>query len=144
MSPAKICDTLNRLLAIHGSSLPMYLASAAPWISRTDEDARATLSSIVSDQRSTIDRLGELVTENGGRADAAAFPMEFTSYHDLSLDFLLHKMIEKQRQAIDGIRQIIDELSDEAAIRPVVEESLGAAKGHLDSLQELLTDSPKV
>ena len=88
-------DLLNRLLVVHGRSLPIYLADAAPWVGRDRSEAVEVLQAIAADQRQTVDRIGELIMDEGGRLNLGGFPMEFTSYHDLSMDFMVTKLIER-------------------------------------------------
>lgn len=128
---------LNRLLAIHGRSLPVYLADAVPWIRDGQNDAAELLNAIANDHRRTTDRLGEYLVEAGDRWEPGGFPMEFTSYHDLSLDFLVSKMIEHQQQDIDAMESVVDAAEEGSEVRAVAEDCLGAARGHLESLREL-------
>ena len=137
MSPANSNDVLNRLSVIHNRSLPMYLAYAPPFYRRANDDARATIENIVSYQQEIVDRIGTLIVERHGTVDNGAFPMVFTGYHDLSVEFLISKMIELQTKDVDTIQSCVDDLSDDPIAKAIAEEALGAAKGHLDTLQEL-------
>ena len=130
-------DLLNRLLAVHGRSLPIYLANAVPWVGRGRSEAVEVLQAIAADQRQTVDRIGELIVDEGGRLNLGGFPMGFTSYHDLSIDFMVTKLIERQRVDIHKIEAVVAETESGSTIRAIAEEALGAAKGHLQSLQEL-------
>jgi hypothetical protein len=128
---------LNHLLTLHGRSLPVYLASAAPWFGRGRGGAAEVLQAIANDQLRTVDRIGELIVDEGGRLNLGGFPMGFTSYHDLSIDFLVTKLIERQHAAIRQIETVIAESESDSTVRAIAEEALGAAKGHLQSLLEL-------
>ncbi len=125
------------MLAVHGRSLPIYLADAAPWVGRGHSEAVEVLQAIAADQRQTVDRIGELIVDEGGRLNLGGFPMEFTSYHDLSIDFMVTKLIERQRVDVQEIETVVAETESGSTIRVIAEEALGAAKGHLQSLQEL-------
>lgn len=135
MDSVQICNALNRIIAIHGGSLPVYLSDAAPWFGN-NSTAQESLRSIASQQKSTIDRLGRMVLELGGEVQHGSFPMDFTGFHDLSLDFLLQEMIRRQRSEIAEIESIADSLPESAA-KSAAEEALGAAHGHLETLREL-------
>jgi hypothetical protein len=130
-------DLLNRLLAVHGRSLPIYLADAEPWVGRGGSEAVEVLQAIAADQQRTVDRIGELIVDEGGRLNLGGFPMKFTSYHDLSIDFMVTKLIEWQRADVHKIEAVVAETENGSTIRAIAEEALGAAKGHLQSLQEL-------
>ena len=130
-------QTLNRLLIVHYRSLAMYLGYAKPSWHEGDEHAREVFELIVQDQQETVDRLFERIMDSDGGVEFGHFPMEFTGLHDLSFEFLLQKLIEHQRHDIGAIESCIRNLDSDLFARAVAEESLGAAKGHLESLLEL-------
>ena len=137
MGPSTI-DVLNRLSEIHSRSLPMYLSYAVPWTSnRRDQDAAKSLKLISDDQKSTADRINELILEEDGTVNSVHFPIYFSGYHDLSLRYLLGKLIELQHLSVQQIQQCVDELALAPRARAIAEEALGAAKAHLQTLQEL-------
>src|SRR5688500_13819360 len=142
MTSKSTVEILNRLLALHTRSLAMYLSYAQPSWHRGDEAARETLQSIVEDQRAFAERIGEMIVEIGV-INEGGFPMFFTAYHDLSFDFLLQKMIEFQKRDIGVIEQIIGQLLLVPMAKALAEESLGAAKAHLEALQELKQGKPQ-
>ena len=130
-------DVLNRLLVLHNRSLPMYLANAVPWTRIGNEHAIEVLGQIVADQRHTVDRIGEMITESGGDVDVGEFPMVFTAYNDISFDFLLGLLITRQKRELAAIEQCLAQLGSAPLAKALAEEARGAALGHLDSLQEL-------
>lgn len=135
MNSGQICNALNRIIAIHEGTLPLYLSDAAPWFG-ADTTARETLSAIASNQRTTIDRLGQIVLEHGAEVRHGSYPTEFTGYHDLSLDFLREEMIRRQMAEIAQLEAIADAMP-ESAEKSAAEEALGAARGNLESLREI-------
>ena len=137
MAADSTISALNRLLAIHNRSLVQYLSFASPTWHLGDEHARDTLRAISADQRATVERLGHMILENGGLVNYGSFPMSFTGLHDLSFDFLLNRLIDGQRLAVSIIEQCVAKLSRNLLAKALAEESLGAAKGHLESLLEL-------
>lgn len=137
MSPEDPTAVLNRLLVIHNRSLPMYLSYAPPYQARNNGAAQEALDNIVADQKEFVDRFGEMVISRGGIVRHGEFPMEFTGYHDLSLNFLIRKMRERQEREITLIEQCVEQLESHPLEQAVAAEALGAAKGHLDTLKEL-------
>ena len=131
-------NTLNRLLAIHNRSLPVYMDYAPPWMHRENAQAAEVIRLIARDQERLVGQLTDAVIEANGTPDNGKFPMEFTSLHDLSLDYLFATLIAGQREIIATIEQSAEQLPDE----PLIREALGLAKGHLDSLDELVADTP--
>lgn len=129
---------LNRLIAVHARSLPVYLADAAPWGTSKDVHAQGVLDMIAADQLLTVDRLADEVMAMGGAVKQGAFPMEFTGLHDLSIGYLIREMTRRQANDVVEIDQLVGMLDKDASVRPLAEEALGAAKGHLETLNELL------
>ncbi len=131
-------EVLNRLLVIHRRSLPMYLSWAQPWADRGDRKAQDALSHVAADQQYLVDRIATLILDNGGVVTPGEFPLIFTGYHDLSMGYLLPKVIALQKEDVAAIEECVDMLRLAPMIKAVAEESLGAAKGHLESLEELV------
>ncbi len=137
MNAVDTIDVLNRLVVIHNRSLVSYLSYASPTWHRGDQEAQETLSLIVADQEQTVDKLGEMIVDMDGAVSYGAYPMAFTGYHDLSFDFLLDKLLERQRRDISEIETCVALLEAHPVAQAAAQEALGAAKAHLQSLEEL-------
>jgi len=137
MSPPSTTEILNRLLVLHMRSLPMYLGYAPPYELYTNERAKAVLDQMVEDQKRTVDRLGTLILDSSGTIDYGEFPMSFTSLHDLSLEYLLNLLIERQQKFVAACEKLADALSMAPYAQAAAREAVGEAKGHLENLQEL-------
>jgi hypothetical protein len=137
MSDATTNRLLNHLIAIHNRSLPVYLTYAAPAWHDGEEAAKETMRLIAADQRETAERLAAMIIENGGVVNNGEFPIYYTGYHDLSFDFLLKEIIKEQKEDIVTIERIVSKLSLIPLAKALAQETLGAAKGHLESLIEL-------
>jgi hypothetical protein len=129
---------LNQLLNLHRGSLPMYLESAPPHRGNGDEKAAEVLSQIVEDQKLMVDRIATYITEKGGPVALGEFPMEFTDLHDLSMDYILGQVMSRQSNEIEIIEQLSRELADDPWAKSLAQEALGAAKAHLQSLEECM------
>lgn len=127
---------LNRLLAVHGRSLVSYLAEAVPWVRDGQGEAAELLTTMAGEQQGIVDKLGTMIVDEGGRLEPGGFPMLFTGYHDLSLDFLLSKLVELQGNDISVIQSVVNAADEGTATRAVAEDALGSAKGFLESLRE--------
>ena len=140
MSQAETLSVMNRLLAILYRSLPLYLHDAQPWQSKHDDRAAAVLALIVEEQRRLASRVAEFVLDHGGQPDPGDYPLEFSdaNWHFVGLDYLLHPLIEHQRIDVERIARCVAELHDDRPARVLAEEALGAAKAHLESLEELV------
>ena len=130
-------DVLNRLLAIHYRSFPMYVSNARPWTHGGDEKIVETLRHIVVDQQAMAQRISAQIIEQGAAIHGGRFPMDYTDSHDLSIDFLIRRAVAYQRQDIAAIDQCAQELRLATHAKSLADEALGMAKGHLESLEEL-------
>ena len=119
---------LNQLMAIHGSSLPMYLASAPPHRQFGDERVWECLSNVMADQQTMIDKLADYVEELGGTPNRGEFPMDFTGMHDLSMEHILQNVTERQRCENEWIEHLSAKLDDDPTAKALAQEALGAAK----------------
>ncbi len=129
---------LNRLLVIVYRSLPLYLADAVPWMHPGDEKAKHVLNHIVADCRLYAGRIAEVLLARRRRFSFGEYPMVFTDTHDLSLDYLINELICYQKEDIAATEKCIVDLATDLPARSLAEEILGNARGHLESLQELL------
>ena len=141
MSSLDTNAVLNRLLVLHHRSLPVYLSQAMPWLHRNNAAAQETLQSIAADHRATVDRLGEMIVAEGGVPTYGEFPLRYTALHDLSLAYLVTRMIEYERQLIQRITECADLLRMNPTAQALALESLGAAKAHLQSLEEAVSQT---
>jgi len=139
MSPPSTTEILNRLLVLHMRSLPMYLGYAPPYELAAHANAKTVLDQIVEDQKRSVDRLGTLILDSGGTIDYGEFPMAFTALHDLSLDYLLNLLIERQQKFVTVCEKLADALGMAPYAQAAAREAVGEAKGHLENLQDLKT-----
>ncbi len=137
MSQPVINRSLNRLLTIIYRSLPMYLTQACPWTHRGDEKAVAALARIVDEQKQLATRVAEFILEHHGPIEMGEFPLDFPDTHDLSLDYLLTKLVICQKNDIAALERCAADLQKDRAATALAEEALGAAKGNLETLEEL-------
>lgn len=137
MASAETIDALNRLYVIHNRSLPMYLSFARPFSLRRNDQAFDTLAHVVTDQQTMMNRIGQLILESEGDVDTGHFPMFYTGYNDLTIEFLVKRAIEQQKNDIAAIGQCVEQLGLAPMAQALAEEALGLAKGHLDNLQDL-------
>lgn len=136
MNSTHTIGLLNRLYSIHSCSLPAYLSYAKPWGLRDASHTKQVLEQLAHDKADLADRIGSTILQLDGEIAGGEFPMVFTGWHDLSYNFLIRKMIEYQQRDIAAIEQCAAELNSSPAARALAEECLGAAKAHLELLQE--------
>lgn len=134
---AQITSALNRLSVLHNRSLPVYLQYTTPWVESGREDVHELLLQIVADQQAVTDRVGTMILASHEQVDPGEFPIDYTSLHDLSIDYLLGLLVESQRAMVSECEQCVQELAADAMAQAVAQEAVGSAKAHLDSLVEL-------
>lgn len=133
-------ELLNRLLILHARTLPVYLLDAAPWFRPGNEHALEVLRDIANDQQDTATRIADLLMERNYRPDMGDFPLMFTSFNDLSVDYLVQEMLRRQTAESSDIADCVAKLAHDPAAKALAEEALGAAKAHLDSLRDLAAE----
>ena len=127
---------LNQLLAIHGSSLPMYLVSAPPHRQHGDERIWDALRHVMDDQQTMIDKLADHIEQADGTPNHGEFSMEFTGMHDLSMEHILQTVIDRQKCEIEWIEYLSGLIESDPTAKALAQEALGAAKAHVQSLEE--------
>jgi hypothetical protein len=131
---------LNRVLTIVNRSFPMYAASACPWTHPGDERASKVLHRITVDYEMYVRRLADLLLERRQLQGFGEFPMIYTDTHDLGLDYLVSELIDYQKQDIVELELCLPVLKPDPTGKALAEEILGNARGHLQSLEELLPE----
>jgi hypothetical protein len=135
-SPSTI-EVLNRLYVLHHRSLAVYLHYAAPDRLASQPKARTVLAQMAADQTRTADKLATMILDTNGQVDPGEFPMSFTGLHDLSVDYLVKLLIDRQKKHIAACERLADMLTMAPYAQAAAREAVGEAKGHLDNLQEL-------
>jgi len=136
-------QNLNRLLAIMDRSFPQYLQYSRPYVPPGRDELVETLESIVSDQNAICERISQILLDAHAPLRTGEFPMDYTDKHDLDIDYLVRVAADYQEQDIASIAQLVEQLQTAPAAKALAEEALGMAKGHLDSLRELVSDGLK-
>ena len=131
-------DILNRILGVYNASLVAYAKYAEQWVAHGQEEAMALVNDAIEDQEHSVKVLGERILELGGIVQPGAFPLTYTSLHDVSLDYFLNLMIVTQQDDIDVIQQCVDSLEADTRDRAIAEEVVGNAQAHLETFQEIV------
>jgi hypothetical protein len=133
---------LNEILATLHRSLPVYLSHAAPWVAYGNEEAHRVLARIVAEKEDQVHRLTELLDARRFTIDRGEFPMDYTSLHDVSLDFLINQLIRDQRHEVQRIESCERRLAGDREGRVLAAEVLETAQRHLRWLETLGTPEP--
>jgi len=141
MSQPATTIMLNRLLAVVGRSFPQYLLYSRPYIPPGRATLFESIEAIVADQDGMVERISQQLSDAQAPPRFGEFPMEYTNLHDLDIDFLVGAAVKYQEQDITSVAAIAEQLRLAPAAQSLAEEALGMAKGHLDSLLELLPEA---
>ena len=140
MNSSVVIGALNRLLAVHCQSVAMYVINTNPWVPRGEDQAQAVFGDLVADRRELIQRLATYIDRLGGMPDCGQ-RHDYTVLNDLSLDFLLGRVISDQKETIHTIEQGLADFDSDMEAKALAQEALGMAKGHLESLEEVVQNS---
>lgn len=141
MSGIDVVDELNRVVAMHRSSLATYLADALPWERSQHEADGEAIKQIASNQSEMASELGDYIQDLKGIMAPGSFPAAFTGYHDLSFDYLAPQIIADLRREIAEMEQISSRLAGDPRAQALVDRATGAAKAHVDLLNERIAVS---
>lgn len=128
---------LNRLLTITQYSLANYLVHAPSWTCRGEELMLETTRRVAAGQQAEAMRVGRLLVHRYGYTDLGHFPTRFPEYNDLSLDYLVQRLIEHERLMIDEIGRCAQQLAGDPEAKRLAEEVLAGEKQHLGLLTGL-------
>ncbi len=140
MNASTSTDLLNRLLVIVTRSFPQYIRFAQPYILPGRRAVGEAIEAIVDDQEGLSDRICQMIVDAGQIPHRGNFPMQFTDKHDLSVDYLVDISRDYMRQDIALLDRLIDQMQQAPAAKALAEEARGMAKGHLETLQELVEE----
>jgi len=128
---------LNRLFRLVHRSLPTYLVQAQPWLGPDGQKAQALLVHIATDHRNLAQRLAPAIRQQGGIVDFGEFPLEFTSMHDVAVDFILHKVHARLEHKVHLMARCVDDLAGVPSLQPIAEDMLRLTLEHLAAIREL-------
>ncbi len=143
MSQPSTHALLNRLLAIVGRSFPQYMQYSRPYVPAGSSHLVEALAAVVSDQDVMVERISQMLSDESTAPRFGEFPMEYTDLHDLDINYLFGEAARYQELDIANLGEIADQLQLAPAAQSLAEETLGMAKGHLDSMRELVAEKQR-
>ena len=129
---------LNQTLTLLQRSFVQYLRYARPYVPPGQSDRQELIDDVIADQDLLVQRIREKLQTQGVAPSQSQFPMEFTSLHDLAIDYLLQQAVNYQQRDLQTLREISESLDLASASRKLVDEAAGMAQAHLESLQEAI------
>jgi hypothetical protein len=128
---------LTRLLQREQYSLANYLRYAPPWVPPGREHAWEEVRRIAEAQCANAVHIGRLLVRRHGYTESGHFPVDFTRYNDVSLDYLLQRLVEHQQSLVADIERALGELGPDEEARRVVRTVLDGERKHLGALRAL-------
>jgi hypothetical protein len=135
-TPPDTASALGRILAVLRRSLPLYLEDARPWGAAGDEAARTALARLAADEKMYARRLADAILRRGGQPPPVSFPLQFTSLNDVSLDYLLQRVLAGLDADLATIGRAADSLVSDTEAAALADEILGNLRGHRELLRE--------
>lgn len=135
MLSAQDINVLNELMVLHGRALAVYLGYAAPWDGSGNQEGVEIIRGIAESHKAYADEVGEMILSADAEVFYGEFPMAYTGYHDLSVEFMLQKTAASERATIERLKAAVDRAESDV-VKALVERSLGASQAHLQEVEE--------
>jgi hypothetical protein len=130
---------LNELFAKLDCSLARYLSYARPWVPRRNMLLDAVVRRLSYEHEIFASNIARLISDRRGSLDSCVFPMGFTSYNDLSLEYLAPKVLDHERGLIVTAEECAERLKDDPEARRIVGKIVASLRRYAALLAELLT-----
>ena len=129
---------LNGLFAKLDCSLARYLSYARPWVRRRNMLLDALVRRLSYEHETFASSIARLISDRRGAVRSSVFPMEFTSYNDLSLEYLAPKLLEQERALIVSVEEYAERLNEDPEAGRVVGKIAATLRRYAALLAELL------
>ena len=129
---------LNELFAKLDCSLARHLSYARPWVRRPNMLLDALVRRLSYEHEIFASNIARLIYDRRGAVRSCVFPMGFTSYNDLSLEYLAPKVLDHERALIVTAEECADRLKDDPEARRVVDKIVASLRRYAAVLAELL------
>lgn len=127
---------VNELLIAAGRSLLQYTAEAYPW-SAMQKDLREPILALARQQQESVRKLVHWLDDEGDVIDYGIYPVDYTSLHYVSVDFLKKYLIENQAQVVELATFECKTEDDETAHHQFLAEILTNEQAVLEGLKKL-------
>ncbi len=133
---------LQDIVRRESRSLLVYVGDAYPWTTSAGDRALAELRQVVHDETEAVAALGRfLVRRRGTLPFLGSYPVHFTSYNFVSLEFLLPRLVETEKELIAELEADLRRLAPGEA-HSQVEALLLVKRRNLATLEGLSVSRP--
>lgn len=138
LKPERSVEILNQLVGMLDCSLARYLSYAQPWARRPYMLLDALARRLSHEHESFAACIAQLIVARRGIISRRQFPMDFTYYNDLSLEYLAPRLLEHQRALIVSAEQCAGELTHDPEAQRLVNQLVTSLRQYSSLLVELL------
>jgi hypothetical protein len=131
---------LSQLAGMLDRSLARYLSHAHPWCRQPYLLLAAVTRKLSYDHERFAGAIVQLLHGRGENVNSHTFPMEFTYYNDLSLEYLAPKVLDEQRRLIALATAVAGNLAQDGDYEAhrLIEDLLATSREYAAILEELL------
>ncbi len=134
---------LQDIVTRENRSALSYVRDAYPWTTSREEAALAALRRLANEDGRAVARLGEyLVRQRLPATLPGSYPSSFTTLNFLSLDYLLPRLAEAQKQTVADLERDCAAIGNPEA-RAEVEKLLAVKRRTLAGLEEMAAVASK-
>jgi len=139
VNPELSVEILNRLFATLDCSFARYLSYARPWARRPYMLLDALARRLRYEHEAFAGKIAKLIAARRGTVNSCVFPMDFTHYNDLSLEFLAPKILKKQHLLADVSVDCAEQLAHDPEAKRLVKKLIASLRRYAALLMELLS-----
>jgi hypothetical protein len=143
MNDVKLHATLQKVLAREGQSLLQFVGESFPWTAFDEQALLAQVQKMIDDERRAAVALSNYMRRQRiPLPQHVPYPLHYTSWLFVSLDYLLPQLVEHQRKAVDDLKRDVETVQQPDARQPL-ENLLHVKQWHLTKLQEMAAQRSK-
>ena len=133
---------LEGIIRREACSFLQYVREAFPWATAGKEDTVAQVLRFATREKEAVARIAQwLLRRHRGLPPTPSFPMEFTDSNFVSIDYLLPRLLDAQRESVAALEADLARLTDVPA-RELVQQLLTLKREHLQALETLTAVAP--
>jgi hypothetical protein len=129
---------LSQLAGLLDCSLARYLSNARPWCRRPYLLLGALVRRLAFEHEQYTGEIARLLHARRHTVNSHTFPMEFTYYNDLSLEFLAPRLLDHQRRLIKFANAASEELTGDYEAQRLIANLRASLRQYGALLEELL------
>jgi hypothetical protein len=129
---------LSQLAGLLDCSLARYLVNARPWVRRPYLLLGAITRRLATEHERHAGELVRLLHARRHNVNSLTYPMEFTYYNDLSLEYLAPRLLDHQQRLINFAKSVSTEFSSDFEVARILKKLLASLHRYGSLLEELL------